>query len=165
MTEGEFNVGDPIAYFLTWTTYGTWLPGDERGWWRRGDGIRHDPDRLIKESAKSDLRERPVLLSRSDRTIVRATIERHCEIREWFLHAADARSNHVHVVVTATGYPPVIVRDQLKAWCTRKLKAGHKRRQRFWTEGASCRWINQEEDLESAIQYVNGAQDLKHLDL
>jgi hypothetical protein len=22
---------DPLAYFLTWTTYGTWLPGDERG--------------------------------------------------------------------------------------------------------------------------------------
>src|SRR5262249_3307643 len=21
-----------LAYFLTWTTYGTWLPGDARGW-------------------------------------------------------------------------------------------------------------------------------------
>ena len=21
-----------LACFLTWTTYGTWLPGDERGW-------------------------------------------------------------------------------------------------------------------------------------
>jgi hypothetical protein len=26
---------DPIAYFLTWTTYGTWLPGDERGWYAK----------------------------------------------------------------------------------------------------------------------------------
>ena len=23
---------EPLAYFLTWPTYGTWLPGDERGW-------------------------------------------------------------------------------------------------------------------------------------
>jgi hypothetical protein len=23
---------DPLAYFLAWSTYGTWLPGDERGW-------------------------------------------------------------------------------------------------------------------------------------
>jgi hypothetical protein len=23
---------DPIGYFLTWVTYGTWLPGDARGW-------------------------------------------------------------------------------------------------------------------------------------
>jgi hypothetical protein len=22
----------PIAFFLTWSTYGTWLPGDDRGW-------------------------------------------------------------------------------------------------------------------------------------
>ena len=22
---------EPLAYLLTWTTYGTWLPGDERG--------------------------------------------------------------------------------------------------------------------------------------
>ena len=26
----------PLAYFLTWTTYGTWLPGDERGWIEAG---------------------------------------------------------------------------------------------------------------------------------
>ncbi len=23
---------EPLGYFLTWVTYGTWLPGDERGW-------------------------------------------------------------------------------------------------------------------------------------
>jgi hypothetical protein len=22
----------PMAFFLTWTTYGSWLPGDDRGW-------------------------------------------------------------------------------------------------------------------------------------
>ena len=31
----SFNTGEPLAYFLTWTTYGTWLPGDERGWSRK----------------------------------------------------------------------------------------------------------------------------------
>ncbi|HEX3998701.1 MAG TPA: hypothetical protein VHX65_09150 [Pirellulales bacterium] len=24
-----------IAFFSAWTTYGTWLPGDARGWWER----------------------------------------------------------------------------------------------------------------------------------
>ena len=23
---------DPLAFFLTWTAYGSWLPGDGRGW-------------------------------------------------------------------------------------------------------------------------------------
>jgi hypothetical protein len=37
---------DPIAYFLTWVTYGTWLPGDGRGWveyrhgWQLPDPVR-----------------------------------------------------------------------------------------------------------------------------
>jgi hypothetical protein len=30
--ENEGPLPDPLAYFLTWATYGTWLPGDERGW-------------------------------------------------------------------------------------------------------------------------------------
>ena len=38
--------GDPVGYFLTWVTYGTWLPGDSRGWvkyragWQLPDPIR-----------------------------------------------------------------------------------------------------------------------------
>ena len=38
MANRPFNADEPIAYFITWTTYGTWLPGDERGWSRKGDG-------------------------------------------------------------------------------------------------------------------------------
>jgi hypothetical protein len=30
----------PIAYHLTWTTYGTWLPGDSRGWVQSGSSQR-----------------------------------------------------------------------------------------------------------------------------
>ena len=37
MSRTTFNLGEPLAYFLTWTTYGTWLPGDERGWNRKGE--------------------------------------------------------------------------------------------------------------------------------
>ena len=40
---------DPLAYFITWATYGTWLPGDERGWveyrhgWQLPDRARYEP--------------------------------------------------------------------------------------------------------------------------
>jgi hypothetical protein len=30
--ENRPPMSDPLAYFLTWVTYGTWLPGDDRGW-------------------------------------------------------------------------------------------------------------------------------------
>ena len=93
-----------------------------------------------------------------DRKIVELTIEKHCEIRNWTLHQVNARSNHVHGIVTAPGYNPKTVRDQFKAWCTRKLKASHSNRQRFWTEGAICRYIQHEADLDATIEYAGDAQ-------
>ena len=164
MPERPFNTGDPIAYFITWTCYGTWLPGDERGWHQWGRGGIQPPDELIRTAAESKTREAGFLMSQDDRLLVEATIEKHCEIRGWTLHRVNARSNHVHVVVTAPGYTPDTVRDQLKAWCTRKLKPSHPGRERFWTEGASCRWINLEHDLEAAIQYAGETQDRKEVD-
>src|SRR5260370_32962952 len=41
---------DALAYFLTWPTYGTWLPGDERGWVKHGEGFQL-PDPIRKREA------------------------------------------------------------------------------------------------------------------
>ena len=100
-------------------------------------------------------------LSGEHRAIVENTIRKHCEMRSWHLHAVNVRSNHVHVVVTATGYKPETVRDQFKSWCTRKLKEIGESRSQFWTEGASCRWINTDDDLEASVVYVLDVQDRK----
>jgi len=110
------------------------------------------------------MKEIAFTLSATDRSVVEETIERHCGIRGWTLHAVNARSNHVHVVVTALGCKPEVVRNQFKAWCTRNLKSSNLGRERFWTEGASCRWINLDDDLESAILYTTDAQELKRSD-
>ena len=29
----------PLAYLITFTTYGSWLSGDEKGWCKRGSRI------------------------------------------------------------------------------------------------------------------------------
>ena len=154
-----FNDGEPLAYFLTWTTYGTWLPGDDRGWSHKGQGGPHTPNPLFVEMSRSRMTEPEFRLAVADRDIVDATIRRHCEIRNWSLHAINVRTNHVHVVVTASGNDPETVYEQFKAWCTRKLKSVHKQRENFWTERASRRWINREDDLQSAVTYVLEAQD------
>ena len=161
MHNKQFNTDDPIAYFITWTTYGTWLPGDERGWNRRGDHESLAPNRFLSEFNASRMKETEFVLNHGDQEIVADTITKHCEIRKWELHAMSVRSNHVHVVVTTPECTPETVRDQLKAWCSRLLKRNHPDRTRFWTEGASCRWINTNDDLESAMEYVLEAQDRK----
>ena len=157
MAERPFNTEEPIGYFITWTTYGTWMPGDERGWWREGEF--HQRNDLMREMSASDMKEPSFTLSPDQRGIVEDTLTRHCEIRSWTLHAANARTNHVHIVVTARNYyQPKTVRDQFKAWCTRRLQPTNPNRKRFWTEGGSCRWIKQQDDLQSAIIYVNESQ-------
>ena len=153
----EFNTDDPIGYFITWTTYGTWLPGDERGCWHRGQF--QSANELFREMALAKMKA--FTLSQEDRDAVDETVAKHCEIRSWTLHTVHARLNHVHVVVSAPGYPPETVCDQFKAWCTRWLKSRHPGRERFWTAGGSCRWINHQDDLEAVIGYVNEAQDRK----
>ena len=155
----EFNTGEPIAYFLTWTTYGTWLPGDVRGWNRKGEQEGLSPNPLFHETAEARLKESPLILNVHQREVVEQTISSHCKIRNWKLHAVNVRSNHAHVVVTAPDYTPEKVALQFKAWCTRKLKAAYPDRSRFWTEGTSCRWINFDADLAKAIEYTIEAQD------
>ena len=162
-TPAPFNSGEPLAYFLTWTTYGTWLPGDERGWNRKDSSEPLQPNPLFVEMARLEMKESAFVLSATSRLMVEQTIRRHCEVRGWALHAVNVRTNHVHVVVTAAGYRPETVREQFKSWCTRRLKEIEIEpgRSRFWTEGGSCRWINVDDDLEAAVNYVIEAQDRK----
>ena len=158
---------DPIAYFLTWTCYGTWLPGDERGWtkWRKGEQI---PQRLLADWCREQMVEKPVLLDETQRAIVQETIARHCGIRGWHLHAVNCRSNHCHAVVTAASHDGEQVRDQLKSWSTRKLKehqrslggAEAKLREHWWTRKGSVRYLYDVESLEAAIMYTVEAQDV-----
>src|SRR5215831_3239926 len=116
----EPPMSEPLAFFLTWTTYGTWLPGDERGWVERGRGFQL-PDPIRKREAEARMTEDACLLDQDQRLVVEKTIADHCRIRGWKLHIVNCRTNHVHVVVTANRDPDD-VHDQIKAWCTRRLK-------------------------------------------
>ncbi len=123
MARGRGNeppMPEPLAYFLTWPTYGTWLPGDERGWIQCGHGWQL-PDPIRKLEAEAKMTEDASRLDRKHREVVERQIAETSKVRGWELHAANCRSNHVHVVVTASEAPQ-IVRNQLKAWCTRRLK-------------------------------------------
>ena len=163
---GRIPQDEPLAYFLTWTTYGSWLPGDERGWFKK-PGEFQAPDAKREEGARRLLTEPPLTLDPGQRAAVERTIAEHCRIRGWHLHAVNCRTRHVHVVVTAPARAPDVVMDQFKAWCTRRLKerdrvgssAGRPVRQNWWTQRGSKRWLNDATSLEGAIRYVLECQD------
>jgi hypothetical protein len=155
---------EPLAFLLTWTTYGTWLPGDPRGWVLRGRGIQR-PDPVQKKCVQQRMTEPACTLDKQERDIVEQTVAEHCRIRDWMLHAVNCRSNHAHVVVSA-GRHPEEVRDQFKAWCTRTLKElqssrSPNRRVKWWTERGSQRYLGDAESLEAAIHYVLETQEKK----
>ena len=157
---------DVLAYFITWTCYGTHLPGDERGWtkWQQGNQI-FQPQ--LEQWCRSQMSDTAVMLDVSDREIVEQVIHDHCAIRAWKLHAVNCRSNHCHVVVTAPNVDGEQVRDQFKSWATLKLKAyqlaqgdhADVGRQHWWTRKGSVRKLYDQESLEAAIVYTVEAQD------
>jgi REP element-mobilizing transposase RayT len=158
---------EPLAYFLTWNTYGTWLPGDQRGWieYRRGWQL---PDSIRELEAAARMTEDACRLDWEQRKRVEAQVAETCRVRGWKLWAVNCRTNHVHVVVSADRKPE-LVRNQLKAWCTRRLKElddvrrainpSLVLRENWWAERGSQRYINDEDSLEAAILYVLEGQD------
>lgn len=175
------------ALFLTWSTYGTWLPGDARGWTEYRGGWQL-PDPILELESKAKMTEEACLLDKEQRRIVEQQIAETCEHRGWHLHAVNCRSNHIHVVVLAADVKPKKVRIDLKAWATRCLKNLEAKRQsarqlarrvsedvpessltlranvireNWWTERGSIRFINDDDSLLAAIDYTLDAQDRK----
>lgn len=156
------STAPPLAYFITWTVYGTFLQGDPRWWRKKRKGEQH-PQPLLEQWHRDRLKHDVVLLNDDQREIVNAEIVRHCLHRQWKLWAANARTNHVHVVTTAQSVSGKIVRDQLKANCTRGIRENCKLfiHRPVWTVGGDWECLNNEQDLEQAILYVTEAQDRK----
>jgi REP element-mobilizing transposase RayT len=153
-----------IAIFSTWTSYGTWLPGDPSGWYQSGRGLR-EPDALRRLEATLLMTHSAITFDHEQRRVVENTIAGHCAIREWLLHAVNCRSNHVHVVVTAPDRPIEVPREQFKSWCTRRLKERERGRsgsaavrESWWTDRGWDEYIDDEDALANVIAYVRDGQ-------
>ncbi|KAA1259280.1 hypothetical protein LF1_18100 [Rubripirellula obstinata] len=151
---------DPLAYFITWTVYGTFLPGDPR-WWRHKKQGPSAPARGLEQWSKKRLLHPIKLLSPDDRIVCESAIDEICVFRKWKLWARSARTNHVHVLVTASAKKPKLVRDQIKAKCTleiRNANSGFVDRP-IWTTGGDIEFIDTEDEIRECETYINDAQD------
>jgi REP element-mobilizing transposase RayT len=154
----------PLAYFLTWTTSGTWLHGDERGSKdrdHRGLGEPSAPaDAGLRRYRQFQLGDSAFLLdSSAKRAAVREAVERTAELRGWRVWALNVRTNHVHVALTADGRPEPVM-TSLKAWATKGLVAGGlaAHRERVWTRHGSTRYVWDEAGMENVCRYVRDGQ-------
>ncbi len=157
---GEYAPGSvPLAYFITFVCYGTWLHGDERGSVDREHnlpGTPYLPPDAERVRAEQELMDQPPYeLDDRRREVVLKTIQEVCAHRGWSLLAAHARSKHVHVVVQAVAKPEKVMND-FKAYASRRLtEAGLDDRDRKrWARHGSTRYLWKQEHVEAAIRYV-----------
>jgi len=145
----------PVAYFITFTTHGSWLHGDPRNSIIRDDGIPKliTANTRLYQHKQAKLKSPPVYLNKAQRIIVLETIVQHCRIRQWQLPAAHVRSNHVHILVRADQDISKVM-NELKAWSTRKLRQEGHNIPKVWTVGGSKRYVFTDAKLREKIHYV-----------
>ena len=156
-------MSEVLAYFITWTCYGTWLPGDDRGsvfGKSRSPEPYETPNRGLHLHSRKLLEGEPLILNREMRAVVHRAIEDHCDFRGWRLLALNVRSNHVHVVVVSD-IKPELVMSQFKSWATRRLRESSLTdgESTVWTKHGSTRYLTSNFALKRTIQYTLEEQD------
>ena len=157
----------PLAYFITFTCYGTWLHGKKSG---SVDRFNNTPGTAFLPSnskrtglVKKKMSETPYFLDEPRRRIVLQTIIEVCNYRQWVLLAAHVRSNHVHCVIHAILQPEQIM-NTIKSYASRHLNKadldGDSYRINKWTRHGSTRYLWKEAEVEATIQYVVNEQGL-----
>src|SRR5206468_605829 len=93
--------------------YGTWLHGDKRGSVDRFHNLYATPMLAPNETRLGAMRSRmkhePVELTAQRRVAIEEGIRETCNIRAWALMAINARTNHVHTVVSANRKPELVM--------------------------------------------------------
>jgi REP element-mobilizing transposase RayT len=149
----------PLAFFISFRCYGTWLHGDRRGSVDRFHNRYSTPFLPKNESWRNynekQLKTTPLKLRARHRKSVLHAIKETCRIRKWRLYALSVRTNHVHSVVWANKKPEQIL-GAFKANATRQLREDGLWPHPFspWADKGSKRWLWTEQSLIEAIDYV-----------
>lgn len=150
---------EPLAYFITFTTYGAWLHGQSPGSIDAEHNQFGTPFIAPNAKRRSESRERmtqePYLLDAARREVVRDAIVEECSFRGWILHALHVRDNHVHFVVTSDREPEFVMRASKANASKRLSQAGFEDRERKrWTAHGSTRYLWKQQCLEAAVHYT-----------
>jgi REP element-mobilizing transposase RayT len=157
-------------WLLTWTMYGNWLPGDDRGFVsnvREGNGpeVRHNKPGTeydaslpnLQRAAKIKLVGEPVRIGKDQAEALFAQFQETERARGWRLFAVAIMANHCHLVIGVPGDPdPENLLRDLKSYGSRKFKSRWQRPQSgtWWTESGSKRKLSNNTSVLAAIRYL-----------
>lgn len=140
-----------VGYMITWTTFGTWLQGDERGYVKNGQTL---PGNKALQIANKTLQSQDtVRLSKNKQQIVQTAIMKQAQSRNHHIYALAVQSNHIHMVLENTPEPISKIVAYYKNAARLALKAtGHCGK--LWTKGYDKRYCYDQDALEQRINYV-----------
>jgi len=162
----------PHALLITWTTYGTWLPGDSRGYvahtldrtgdWQPRHNIPGTPYAEAHERTRDIARElqkwKTARLTRQLARVVAEELLDAASKRGWSILRAAIMAQHCHVLVTACPPDGSGVRRILKGTTQAALSRAVGEARRWWTAGGSDRHKNDWPAIEAACGYIEGQE-------
>jgi len=159
---------DDPTWLLTWTTYGTWLPGDARGYVSRtptdagpheifnSPGQPYSADQHeLSEAAKDRMAGEPVLLVEKHAATMRDAFIEASATHNIRLVAFAIMPNHIHVLCQATQQGSELL-QLFKGVSSRRLGQAFPlaNSPRWWTKSGSTRHLKPDDDPTAAINYV-----------
>jgi hypothetical protein len=152
----------PIAYHITFGTYGTRLHGDERGTVCRSENQPGDP--IIGSDPTWWMQERnrltfdPVYLDREKMVYAERVAPDICVRGKWQYHMGAAGPDHFHILLTPDD--PMVEGDAIRKWFKRWLGQEMSKRwplpdeATWWSEGGSVRWVWTQKYFDNVYGYL-----------
>jgi len=158
-----------IAYHAIFTTYGTWLPNDPRGSYSKAiyseelaalGPVRYGrqsplPDfgtlRRFQTASVPRLSRPPYYLTDATRPVVAEAFGKEVGRLGLTVYACAIMNDHVHLVIWRSKYRIEYVVNQLKSRATTALGLS----QTPWTRGGWNVFLDNEDAVRAAIEYVN----------
>ena len=155
-------------WYLTSTTYGTWLPGDPRGsvsntreWSgpRSHDNVVGEPPTPhspgLHDASQQRLKFAPVFFTVAYAEAVIAQFLETARYRGWRVHAVAVMRNHFHMLVEVLHDPnPGKIPGDFKGHATRTLNSTFGHREEWWTDRGSKRPNPTERSRYAAVRYT-----------
>ena len=163
------------CWHLTWTTYGTWLPGDERGFvgavrdaggdWETHNipGTDYDRDMPgLVARAKERLKSTPIFLDVAHAKVLFAQFQETATHRGWHLLAVAIMRAHIHVLAGVQGDTKheTVLRD-FKGYGSGSLNRRWSKpvSGTWWTASGSKRKKGDDDAIVTAIRYIANQQN------
>jgi hypothetical protein len=151
-------MGNTLGTLITFTTYGTWLRGDRRGWVENGITFPADPP--LEEADRRRMKHPPYVFPRDKCLAIGTMIGESLVTRlEVPIYAIYVGTWHVHIVIGPTAH---LISETVK--CAKDaVRYGLRPNRPIWTEGFDKRYCFDPRALTTRIRYVerhNEAQSL-----